>query len=130
MRNMGTYRHADIRLFCVVGIATLVACKDPTTFDAPPDLTSATASEPPEQCAASSEWLPSTPLLPQFEPLAHPETECPFYRAAWQSFLVATQPAPDGAPAIRSYPTLDDVFISKMPHAVRNTAQRAWLGDI
>jgi hypothetical protein len=31
---------------------------------------------------------------------------------------------------LRAYPTVDDVFQSKTPHAVRNTAARAWLGDI
>jgi hypothetical protein len=113
----------------VLGFTVVTACKDPTHFDTTPTQ-AVEIAEPPENCPASAEWLPSTPALAQFEPLPHPATECPFYRGAWQSFLVATQPGADGEPAFRSYPTIDDLFVSKTPHAPRNTAQRAWLGDI
>ncbi|HXI56982.1 MAG TPA: hypothetical protein VNO55_13035 [Polyangia bacterium] len=107
-------------------LTTLAACQDPFKFDA-------TKIEPQEEeiCAASSEWLPNTPGPSLFLPLPHPETECPFYRGGWQNFLLATQPdAATGEPALKAYPTIDDVFDSKTPHGVRGTAQRAWLGDI
>jgi hypothetical protein len=72
-------------------------------------------------------------------PAAHPETECPFYRGGWQTFLLAGQPDANGEPAIRSYPVLDDVFQRYTPLAAdqrapegtpRGTSTRAWLGDI
>ncbi|MDB4934895.1 MAG: hypothetical protein JWP87_1867 [Labilithrix sp.] len=119
----------SLLLACVLAFSVVTACKDPTRFDTTPTKATETV-ETPENCPASAEWLPSTPALDQFEPLPHPETECPFYRGAWQSFLVATQPGADGEPAFRSYPTIDDLFVSSKPHGVRNTAQRAWLGDI
>jgi hypothetical protein len=102
------------------------SCKDPFPFD---PMKVEPAGE--EICAASAEWLPDTPPVAQFEPLPHPDTECPFYRGAWQNFLIAT--TPDSAtdePAIKSYPTIDDLFESKTPHATRGTAARSWLGDI
>ncbi len=116
-------------LTCALSFAVATACTDPTQTEVAASAVDETAG-PPENCAASAEWLPRTPPLAQFEPLAHPETECPFYRGAWQSFLVATQPDASGEPALRAYPTVDDLFVSKTPHGVRNTAERAWLGDI
>jgi hypothetical protein len=128
-----------------LGLLVLASCTDPTK----PDTTAhpPIAQPPPEveDCAASKEWLPTTPELgaPTFvRPAAHPETECPFYRGAWQTFLLAGQPdaRPDfaGEPAIKSYPVLDDVFDRTVSvkgrlaaaGAPRGTQQRAWLGDI
>jgi hypothetical protein len=109
---------------CLFGVVTCVpACADPFPFD---DAKHEAPVEEEEICAASSEWLPSTPALDLFKPLPHPATECPFYRGGWQNFLIATQPDASGTPALRGYPTVDDLFDSSRPHA----AERAWLGDI
>ena len=109
-----------------VAVVAIASCKDPFHFQA------AEVEVPGEEiCAASDEWLPSTPPVEQFLPLPHPETECPFYRGAWQNFLLATEPdATTNEPAIKAYPTIDDVFQSARPHAPRGTSGRAWLGDI
>jgi hypothetical protein len=104
------------RVAVVVVVVAVAACSDPFKFD----------SSKPEVCAASREWLPQTPPLPQFQPLPHPETECPFYRGGWQNFLVATQPGASHAPAFLSWPTIDTVFQSSKPHP----AGRSVLGDI
>jgi hypothetical protein len=64
-----------------------------------------------------------------FTPPPHPDTECPFYRAAYQNFMIATTPLGGGAPAGQSpsdpalvdYPTLDDAFQSTIPHLTRNS---------
>jgi hypothetical protein len=50
-----------------------------------------------------------------FEPPPHPDTECPFYRGAYQNFLIATQPLPDGDPILVDYPTIDDAFHTAYP---------------
>jgi len=123
----------------------LAACQDPTKPDVaahPPDPIEVPQVE---DCAASQEWLPVTPPLgtPTYvRPAPHPETECPFYRGAWQTFLVATQPdtRPDfiGEPALKSYAVLDDVFQRYTPvdnllapsGTPRGTPDRAWLGDV
>jgi len=116
---------------CALCIAGAGSCSDPTHFDATARTPTASAlPSPPEDCPASNEWLPVTPPVPMFDPVPHPATECPFYRGGWQNFLIATQAGPDGTPAIASYPTIDDLFVSKTTHALRNTSQRAWLGDI
>jgi len=108
-----------------LGALALVACVDPFAFDLKP-VTPEPAEEE-EVCAASSDWLPMTPSLALFKPQPHPDSECPFYRAAWQTFLLATQPSTESSePALRSYPTLDDLFDSAKPHS----KSRAWLGDI
>ncbi len=120
---------SSLGLVLVTTVATLWACKDPTAFDATPASLAEEVSLP-ENCPATADWLPATPSLAQFTPMPHPETECPFYRGAWQSFLIATEPNSKGEAAFISYPTVDDLFVSKTPHGVRNTAQRAWLGDI
>jgi len=100
--------------------------------------------EPPEEpeppCPASPTWFPTTPALRQFKPPPHPTTECDFYRGGLQTFLLATQPDPvTGEPAIKSYPTIDDIFQKAIPLPAgalappgepRGTALRAWLGDI
>jgi len=126
----------------LLSIAIIASCSDPMSFDAssqgPAPQAGAQASpagasagpDVPEDCAASDEWLPVTPAQDTFKPLPHPATECPFYRGGWHGFLVATQADANGEPALVSYPTIDDVFVSAKPHAKRNTPQRAWLGDI
>jgi hypothetical protein len=109
-----------------VGLFGLASCQDPFHFKP-----AAVEARGEEICGASDDWLPSTPPVEQFLPLPHPETECPFYRGAWQNFLIATQPdAATGEPALKAYPTIDDVFQSAKPHGPRGTAARAWLGDI
>jgi hypothetical protein len=115
-------------------VATAASCSDPTNFQpvavGAPASTSIVANE---DCPASSEWFPAnggaTPPVRMFVPTPHPDTECPFYRGAYQNFLVAMQPQASGEPAIVSYPTIDDAFVGA-PHAPRNTAQRAWLGAV
>ncbi len=97
----------------------------------------------PEDCPAHAEWLPAdgsqTPAVAQFEPAKHPNTECPFYSAGWQNFLIATHPDSNGDPLFASYATVDDVFTKATPLAAgalappgthRGTQLRAWLGDI
>lgn len=116
---------------CAFAVASVAACSDPM----PPSFKPEEVIGPPEKlenCAASEEWLPGTPPVAQFNPLPHPSGECPFYRGAWQNFLIATQPDADavGEPALKSYDTIDDTFLSYKPHAKRGTAERAWLGDI
>jgi hypothetical protein len=120
-------------IVAVCGVAALASCKDPTPFSAAPRVapaassTSLTASE---DCPISAEWFPITPPVRMFVPTPHPDTECPFYRGAYQNFLVATQPDSQGQPALLHYATLDDAFVSATPHAQRNTSGRAWLGTV
>jgi hypothetical protein len=104
----------------VLGLS-VVACSDPVKIDNK-------KVEPAEEeiCAASNEWLPETPPVEMFRPLPHPAGECPFYRGGWQNFLVATQPDAQGEPAIRSYPTIDQIF----DHARPLGPHRSWLGDV
>jgi hypothetical protein len=103
-------------------VALVASCSDPFGFSAP-------TVEPEEEeiCAASEEWLPSTPPLDLFNPLPHPATECPFYRGSWQNFLVATQPDAMGRPAFLSYPNIDTLFT---PAKARPPGNRALLGGI
>ena len=118
-------------LSCGISVAGASSCTDPTHFDSTARTPTASAlPSSPEDCPASTEWLPITSPVALFDPLPHPATECPFYRVGWQNFLIATQVGPDGTPAIVSYPTVDDLFVGSTPHALRNTPQRAWLGDI
>src|SRR6185369_2566862 len=81
---------------------------------AAPAVPSTGGEEEPEQCPGDPSeldaWLPMTPPVPLFKPLPHPASECPFYRAAWQNFLVATQPDAQGRPAFLSYGTIETVF--------------------
>jgi hypothetical protein len=127
-------------IYAVSFVATLASCDDPTPFDnsvqfvdagGPP--ASEAGPQPPQpnnDCPANADWLPVTPPVQMYEPLPHPNPECPFYRGGFQNFLIAMQPDQTGDPAILSYPTIDDAFISATPHATRNTKDRAWLGDI
>jgi hypothetical protein len=94
------------------------ACSDPLGFDPEPP-----AEE--EVCAASREWLPDTPAVDLYKPLPHPSGECPFYRDAWQNFLIAAQPDA-GQPAFLAYPTVDTAFDPAVPHA----PGRSVLGDV
>lgn len=105
----------------VAATGLAASCSDPFPFDPRRQ-----APDEEEICAASSEWLPETPGLDLFKPLPHPATECPFYRGAWQNFLIATQPDATGRPAFAAYPTIDDLFVSSKPRAAR----RAFLGDV
>jgi hypothetical protein len=139
MRRVGVRTFAAsarlLGLVAVAGLAVLPSCKDPMPFSTLPVVASpasSAASVPTafEDCPASAEWFPTTPPLRMFAPAPHPDTECPFYRGAYQSFLVATQPDSLGRPALVHYATGDDVFRSATPHAARNTAGRAWLGTV
>src|SRR3954469_22506747 len=87
---------------CLLAGGLLAGCSDP----APPNTTPVQVIRELEDCAASDDWLPSTPELHMFNPLPHPTTECPFYRGGWQNFLVAMQPDATGRPAILDYPTI------------------------
>jgi hypothetical protein len=111
-------RAALVALIC----ASVASCADPFGFSAP-------TVEPEEQetCPASEEWLPNTSPVPQFNPLPHPATDCPFHRGAWQNFLVATQPDAAGRPAFLSYPSVDSLFT---PARARPPGNRALLGNI
>jgi hypothetical protein len=114
---------------CAFG--SIASCKDPTPFSNAPRMADGgdvvTAQE---DCPISAEWFPNTPPVRMFVPTPHPDTECPFYRGAYQNFLIATQPDATGQPALLRYATLDDAFISATPHAPRNTSGRAWLGTV
>jgi hypothetical protein len=116
--------------------APIASCKDPTPgFDPKPIEAGApeAAATINEDCPADDTWLPNTPPVRMFTPPPHPDTECPFYRGAYQNFLIATQPLANGDPALVQYATLDDAFIHQSTpklHAVRNTSGRAWLGAI
>jgi hypothetical protein len=81
-------------------------------------------------CVAPASWLPVTPAVTMATPAPHPDSECPFYEGAYQNFLVATQPGATGDPAILTYPTIDDAFISASPHGTANTSARAWLATV
>jgi hypothetical protein len=125
---MKTQRHLLISVSTwAFGLAALVGCNDPSGIDS--------TDHSLEDCASSREWILSstgdyvpTPELEMFKPLPHPTTECPFYRGGWQNFLRATQPDATGTPALvtSAYPTIDDVFQSKVAH----TGARSYLGDI
>jgi hypothetical protein len=104
-----------------VAAVLLLGCEDPFH----PDLSSHQPAVP-EVCASSADWLPATPDLDQFTPLPHPGSDCPFYRAAWQSFLIALQPGGDGVPMLLSYPTERTVFTPKQTPV----GSRAVLGAI
>ena len=98
------------------GVAALVSCSDPTSkrgfaavVGSPPasetDAGVAEASADPylpfegtvnEDCPAGSDWIPADgsppPPVRMFTPPPHPDTECPFYRGAYENFLIATIP--------------------------------------
>jgi hypothetical protein len=140
------------------------SCKDPTInsgFGAPVGNTDVITGSLAEDCPAGDDWLPPDgappPPVMQFTPPPHPDTECPFYRGAYQNFLIATVPlgknaaAGQGAsdPALVNYATIDDAFTFTRPHLTRNTGTeypwgkaghdavasgqatgRAWLGAV
>jgi hypothetical protein len=108
----GRSRPTGHLLLGALGFAAIAACNDPFGFE--PQV-----EEPEEEeiCPSSEEWLPVTPPLPMFNPLPHPASECPFYRGAWHSFLVATQPDEAGRPAFLKYPTSETMFQSARPRA-------------
>lgn len=55
-------------------------------------------------------WLPGTPFPVLDLPAPHPASDCPFYQAAWQTFLHVSQPGADGEPAFLSYPGIGELF--------------------
>jgi len=115
-----------------------------------------------EDCMPGPDWVPGPGLPPvpvrMFTPPPHPDTECPFYRGAYQNFMIATTPLGTNAgtgqspsdPALVNYPTIDDAFQFTIPHLTRNTGStyptgvaahaalvdagtptgRAWLGAV
>ncbi|MDP8999416.1 MAG: hypothetical protein M3O46_04830 [Myxococcota bacterium] len=122
-------------LCALSGTALLVAgCNDPTAFDTKvhgPDASSPAIGSGSravvlnEDCPAGDDWIGPRggppPPVPMRQPPPHPDTECPFYRGAYQNFLIAMAPLQNGEPAIVRYATLDDAFHSRFSHAVRNT---------
>ena len=75
-------------------------------------FTSAHAQIEIKPCRGDSSWLPNTPAVVSTKaPPKHPEPDCPFYLAAWQTMLVATQLDGDGTPAfLKRYSTIEDLF--------------------
>lgn len=120
----------------------LASCKDPTmpsdssgspVVGSEGGVAAAPAPVVNEDCPAPALWFPDRGVTPPVEletPQPHPDTECPFYRGAYQNFLIATQPLANGDPAIVNFPTIDDAFTSITPHPPRNTAAWAWLGAV
>jgi hypothetical protein len=75
-----------------------------------------------DACAVPSDWLPTTPTPATDTPAPHPAPECPFYRAAWENFLYATQPDSGALPRFlsSSYFTVADLFgASAVPQFAR-----------
>lgn len=64
-------------------------------------------------CPADPTWLPTT-SKPSFAgpPPPHSVTpsDCPFYQAAWQTYLYVTQPDSAGLPSFLGYPTIEQTF--------------------
>jgi len=107
-------RHAATTGYAVSFLIALSSCsKDP--FGSTPKMV---ANDGPEEiCESSADWLPNTGPLEMYLPLPHPDSECPFYRGAWQTFLRAMQPTDaKGSPSILAYPTIDTVFKPKVAH--------------
>ena len=126
-----------VSLAIVGGVGWSVAsCKDPTMpADSSQPGEASTGPGPTlanEDCPAPALWFADggTPPVELETPLPHPDTECPFYRGAYQNFLIATQPLPNGDPALVDFPTIDDAFTSITPHPQRNTPGWAWLGAV
>jgi hypothetical protein len=138
----GSFHHAPRWLPATLGgcAATAMAslclgsCSDPTHLDASRVTPSADGGGPAataplaanEDCPAGNDWLPADggppPPVPMFTPPPHPDTECPFYRGAYQNFMIAMTPLPNGEPAIVRYATLDDAFHSQYnQNHLRNT---------
>lgn len=59
-------------------------------------------------------WLPATaaPTTSYDKPKSHGEQggDCPFYQAAWQTFLYVATPGSDGRPAFTSFPNIESTF--------------------
>ncbi len=119
----------------VVGAAVtfiaLASCKDPTNLNTAATsggtgaATGNSSSDAPsnslvgtynEDCPAGDDWIPADggppPPVRMFIPPPHPDTECPFYRGAYQTFLAVMAPLASGDPAIVNYPTIADAFTS------------------
>ena len=155
------------RELLLLGCAALLgwSCKDPTIgsgFNKPIGPTTGPFGLLGEDCPAGDDWLPPDgsppPPVRQFTPPPHPDTECPFYRGAYQNFLIATVPLGKNAaagqvatdPTLVNYATIDDAFTFTNPlHLTRNTGTsygygkaahdavangpatgRAWLGAV
>ncbi|HXX70207.1 MAG TPA: hypothetical protein VEK07_23710 [Polyangiaceae bacterium] len=86
-----------------------------------------------EDCMPGDDWIPADggppPPVRMFDPPPHPDTECPFYRGAYQNFMIALTPLGGSAgagqqatdPVLVNYPTIDDAFQFTNPHLTRNT---------
>jgi hypothetical protein len=114
-----------------------------------------------EDCMPGPDWIPGPGLPPppvrMYTPPPHPDSECPFYRGAYQNFMIALNPLGSSAgrgqsprdPVIVNYATIDDAFQFTKPHLTRNTGTayaagvashttvaagpatgRAWLGAV
>jgi hypothetical protein len=119
----------------VLALASLASCHDPTGINTNPATSSVSSDDGGapsatdltgtfnEDCPAGNDWLPRPPPLRMFEPPPHPDTECPFYRGAYQNFLIATAPVvPGGDPDLVNYPTIEDTFTTAYPTGFgRNT---------
>jgi len=55
-----------------------------------------------ETCDAEPGWLIASVPPPMAKPSAHPESDWPFYQAAWRQFLFAMQPDQNGQPRLLS----------------------------
>lgn len=66
-------------------------------------------------CDAPEGWLPATPFPAYHAPPPHPASDCPFYQAAWQTFLYVTQPDAAGQPAFAAYRRIEDMFDAGEP---------------
>jgi hypothetical protein len=106
--------------------AVMAACNDPTGFTVPggPGGNSSKSGSSSsdlsqtfnEDCPADNTWIPADgglpPPVPMVEPAPHPDTECPFYRGAYENFMIVGHPKANGDPALVDYATLDDTFAS------------------
>src|ERR1700674_3276700 len=99
-------------------IATLIPALALTVAIAKPASKQKKECEPPKLSDPRS-WLPVTPQANNPRPKSHAEggTDCPFYQAAWQRFLIATQPDGDSGSAFLSYPSIEDLF-DRPPSAI------------
>jgi hypothetical protein len=86
-------------LLALAGAVALSSCKDPLPgFSAGAQAKSkqtptpqATGPAVNEDCPMGDDWFPTTAPVRMFDPPPHPDTECPFYRGAYQNYLIATQ---------------------------------------
>jgi hypothetical protein len=103
----------------------MAACNDPTGFNLPGNAGAGGGGDGGptdlsgsfnENCPADPSWIPgdggAPPPVPMVEPAPHPDTECPFYRGAYQNFMIAAHPNANGDPDLVNYATLDDTFQS------------------